>query len=53
MKTKKKATKLKKSTIYELNNDKLNTINGGSFTVFLESIIRVTTYGTWIDNGPL
>jgi bacteriocin-like protein len=52
MKTQNTKLSFEKNTISELNDKTLNNINGGSWTI-VESIIRATTYGTWIDNGPL
>ena len=52
MKTEKKKLNFRKDVIVELNDKQIENINGGSWTV-VESIIRATTYGTWIDNGPL
>jgi len=39
---------LVKHSIVELSDSDIKNINGGS-SDFIESIIRVTTYGTWID----
>jgi len=52
MKTQNTKLIFQKDTIVELNDKQINKINGGSWTV-VESIIRATTYGTWIDHGPL
>jgi bacteriocin-like protein len=38
---------LSKATIIELNDDQLNTVNGGSAGL-LSLIVEITTYGTWL-----
>ena len=54
MKTENKAKLLfSKNVIIELNDKELDDVNGGTISIFVETIIRITTYGTWIDHGPL
>lgn len=56
MKTQKdsNALRLIKKDIAELNAVEMKDINGGFPTsIIIETIIRVKTYGTWIDYGPL
>lgn len=38
---------LSKATIIELNDDQLNTVNGGSGDL-LSLIVEIATYGTWL-----
>ncbi|WP_290701546.1 class I lanthipeptide [Lacinutrix sp.] len=52
MKLQHKKLTFKKDVIIELNDKQINKVNGGSWTI-VESIIRATTYGTWLDHGPL
>ena len=52
MRTQNTKLNFKKDSIVELNDSQISKIEGGSLTIVIESIIRIKTYGTWIDHGP-
>lgn len=50
MKTQKAKLYFEKESIIQLTDTQIDEIRGGSWT---DIIIRIATYGTWIDHGPI